>query len=219
MKKIAVLTAVSVVCFVIGVIGIVLAIVGFSQKGSSGPVAAGGSEGGGSVIDVTNDGTKVFLSGFEFVMPKGYDYEVREEDGMEILGYSDNSGYFAMTSYRNDISFSAVKNRMNLLADEYSKAYGRTVVGNKRTVDDVEMVYFDLGVVEDVNVVFVYSDADLRTFETAILTDIGVDGTQYFNNVAKILKTAKKKTEMNKSINGAGFEDVNLPRITVEIEE
>ena len=54
---------------------------------------------------------------------------------------------------------------------------------------------------------------------TVIMTEVGDDGTQYFENVAKVLKTAQRKTSINRSINGSGFGEIKLPSINITIQE
>lgn len=219
-SKIAMLTAISAVCFVIGVIGIVLGIIGFSQKGGdSGQVATNIPEGGGDTVDVVTSGTKVYLSGFEFVIPKEYEYEITQQEGVDILAFSDSDEYMAMTAYRDDLPFSAVKNRMNLMEDELSMMHGHTVTGNVRTVDGVEMVYFDAGIVDGMNMVYVVTNADLYSFMTIVVSEIRNAGTDYLSNVAKVLKTAEKRSSTNKAFGDSGFSDIKMPSFNIKIEE
>ena len=219
-SKIAMLTAISAVCFVIGVIGIVLGIIGFSQKGGdSGQVATNIPEGGGDTVDVVTSGTKVYLSGFEFVIPKEYEYEITQQEGVDILAFSDSDEYMAMTAYRDDLPFSAVKNRMNLMEDELSITHGHTVTGNVRTVDGVEMVYFDAGIVDGMNMVYVVTNADLYSFMTVVVSEIRNTGTNYLSNVAKVLKTAEKRSNTNKAFGDSGFSDIKMPSFNIKIEE
>ena len=218
-SKMLILIIVSAVSLVIGIVGIILAIIGFNQSKGGEQVATGNPQGGSSVVDVTVSGTKVLFSGFEFVMPKGYDYEIQDMDGTDVLGFSDSDTYLAMTAYRGDLPFSVVRSRMGALANDFSGTFGRVVNGETRTVDGVELVYFNIGVVDGTNVVYAFSNAELNSFMTIILTEAGEDGTQYFENVAKVLKTAQKKTSMNRSINGSGFGDIKLPSINIMIQE
>ena len=219
-SKIAMLTALSAVCFVIGVIGIVLGIIGFSQKGGdSGQVATNVPEGGGGTVDVVTSGTKVYLSGFEFVMPKGYEYEITKQEGVDILAFSDNDEYMAMTAYRDDLPFSAVKSRMNLIENELSLTHWHTVTGNVKTVDGVEMAYFDAGIVDGMNMVYVITNADLYSFMTVVVSEIRNAGTDYLSNVAKVLKTAEKRSNTNKAFGDSGFSDIKMPSFNIKIEE
>lgn len=219
-SKIAMLTAISAVCFVIGVIGVVLGIIGFSQKGGdSGQVATNIPEGGGDTVDVVTSGTKVYLSGFEFVIPKEYEYEITQQEGVDILAFSDDSDYMAMTAYRDDLPFSAVKNRKDLIEDELSITHGHTVTGNVRTVDGVEMVYFDAGIVDGMNMVYIVTNADLYSFMTVVVSEIRNVGTDYLSNVAKVLKTAEKRSNTNKAFGDSGFSDIKMPSFNIKIEE
>ena len=219
-SKIAMLTAISAVCFIVGVIGIALGIIGFSQKGGdSGQVATIMPEGGGDTVDVVTSGTKVYLSGFEFVMPKEYEYEITQQEGVDILAFSDDSDYMAMTAYRDDLPFSAVKNRKDLIEDELSVTHGHTVTGNVRTVDGVEMVYFDAGIVDGMNMVYVVTNADLYSFMTVVVSEIRNIGTDYLSNVAKVLKTAEKRSNTNKAFSDSGFSDIKMPSFNIKIEE
>lgn len=217
--KMLTLIIVSVVSVIIGIVGIILAIIGFSQGKSGEQVATGNSQGGSSVVDVTVGGTKVSFSGFELVMPKGYDYEIQDIEGTDVLGFSDSDAYLAMTTYRGDLPFSVVKSKKDALADEFSRTFGRVVNGVIRTVDGAELVYYNIGIVEGANVIYVFSNAELHSFMTIIMTEVGDDGTQYFENVAKVLKTAQRKTSINRSINGSGFGEIRLPNINITIQE
>ena len=136
-----------------------------------------------------------------------------------VLGFSDSDAYLAMTTYRGDLPFSAVKSKKDELADEFSRTFGRVVNGVTRTVDGAELVYYNIGIVEGANVIYVFSSAELHSFMTVIMTEVGDDGTQYFENVAKVLKTAQRKTSINRSINGSGFGEIRLPSINITIQE
>ena len=64
------------------------------------------------------------FSGWNCQGEKGKDIE-----GTDVLGFSDSDAYLAMTTYRGDLPFSAVKSKKDELADEFSRTFGRVVNG------------------------------------------------------------------------------------------
>lgn len=211
------LIAVSAVCLIIGIVGIVLAIINSSNNNKTSSngdqVATGGSEDG--TVDVVSSGTKVSYAGYEFIIPDGYDYEIVESDGEEALATSNSNEYAAATLYDNSVTFMQIENNMDTVASGLESEGGLPVSASVENVDGVKFLCFDLGTVTDVNVMYAISEVDLYDFQTTIMTNPGVSGKQYLSNVAKIVGSAQKKKSMSRALNGNGLDGIKLQKISI----
>ena len=214
------LIAVSAVCLIIGIVGIILAIVNSNNNNnrisSNGDQVATGGSGGGTV-DVVSSGTKVSYAGYEFIIPDGYEYEIAaNDDGEEALVTSNSSDeYAAAILYDNSVSFTQIENNMDAVANSFGSENGISVAASVENVDGVKFVCFDLGTMSDVNVMYAFSEADLYYFQTTIITNPGVSGKQYLSNVAKVVGSAQKKKSMNKGLNGNALEGIKIQKPTI----
>ena len=211
--KMIAMIAVSVICLAVGITGAVLALSGNNGSTSNGEVATNNpTNNGGSTVDVTSSGTKVSYSGYEFVIPDGYEYELSTEDGSESLLVSNRpDDYLASISYNNDVAFASLKSNIDAASAMLTEQFGNKVVGSIKTIGDKEYIYFDLGEIEGVNAMYVLSEADLYYFETFIMTNAGVSGTEYLDNVVNVLSTAQKKKSMPRSLNSNSATPIETP--------
>lgn len=213
------LIAVSAVCLIIGIVGIILAIVNSNNNNrisSNGDQVATGGSGGGTV-DVVSSGTKVSYAGYEFIIPDGYEYEIAANDDSEEALVTSNSSdeYAAAILYDNSVSFTQIENNMDAVANSFGSENGISVAASVENVDGVKFVCFDLGTMSDVNVMYAFSEADLYYFQTTIITNPGVSGKQYLSNVAKVVGSAQKKKSMNKGLNGNALEGIKIQKPTI----
>lgn len=215
-SKMITMIAVSAVCLVIGIIGIVLAVSN-SGNNSDSQVAVSNNDEGGSTVDVASSGTKVAYAGYEFVIPKGYDYEIDEIDGTEALAFSDDKTFVAATMYFNDVSFARIESGSDLLVENFVAEMGEPVTASTETVDGVKFICFDFGEREGMNIAFVVSDADLYYFKTVITTENGSGALDHLEDVAKIVGSARKKTD-ERAFNGSVFEGISIPKINLPVE-
>lgn len=218
-SKIVVMAIVSGICLVVGIVGIILAVIGFSKSGDVGQVAINTGNEGGNGVDVTTGGTKIAMSGYEFVLPKGYEYEIQLSDGEELLMFSNSGGYIAVTGFLDGFVYSTLKNNISEHGNRLSEKHGRTVAGSVKTIDGLEMICFNIGVSDGANRVLIYTQADLYSFGTYLLTEPGDDWTQYLSDVAAVLKTAQKKTKNEKTMGGFDFGGLKISDFEIILSE
>ena len=218
--KMIAMIAVSAVCLIVGVVGIILAVVnnGGGNNDNKDQVAVNDSDDGGSTVDVVSSGAKVSYAGYEFAIPTEYEYEVTEKDGMDVLLITDSDDYLGVIQYYNDATFASIKSNKDSVAESISAELGSPVTVETTTEDGVEFVNFNLGESQGVNMLYAVSEADLYYFETVIITNVGVDGSQYLSNIAKVVKSAQKKSGSDRAFNNNGFNGVSLPKITAPTE-
>lgn len=218
--KVIAMAAVSIICLAVGIVGVVLALNGNKNNTSGGEVAVNNPTTGGSTVDVVSSGTKVSYAGYEFIIPDGYEYELSKEGDAESLLVSNSpDDYAAEINYLDDITFASLESNVDAISAIFTEQYGNPVTGNTKTIDDKEYIYFDLGEFEGANAVFVISKADLYYFETIIVTNAGVSGTNYLENVANVLGTAQKKKTMSRSLQDSGIPTtINLPDLSILLE-
>lgn len=202
--KIAAIVAACAVCLIIGIVGIVLAIVSMNNNNNNKQVAVGGDPNNGNgttVVDVATSGTKVEYAGYEFVIPDGYEYEIsKDSDGSELLVVSKDSNKYAMSIlYFDEVSFAAVESNADGFAENLRQEYPDTVAGSE-VIDGVDFVYFNVGSYNEYNVAYLFSEADLYCFMTTIATSQESDPQNYFEDAAKVLSSAQKKSKMNRNI-------------------
>ena len=191
----------SVICLIVGIVGVVIGLTSGSKKPNDGQVA---DNGGGSVVDVVSSGTKVEYAGYEFAIPDGYEYELSSEyDDEETLVVSDSDDYIAAIGYFKDATYTAVESNFDSLSAYMTQEGGATSATNgKTTIDGTDYLYIDAKGIEGYDIVYMFSKADLYSFMTMIITNSGVDGTQYIPNAAKVVGSAQKKVKMNRALGG-----------------
>ncbi|MBP5647773.1 zinc ribbon domain-containing protein [Candidatus Saccharibacteria bacterium] len=191
----------SVICLIVGIVGVVIGLTSGGKKSDDGQVADNSGDSG--VVDVVSSGTKVEYAGYEFVIPEGYEYDFSDEydDGEETLEVSDSDDYVAGISYFKDATYASVESNFDSLSAYMSQEGGATSATNgKTTIDGTDYLYIDAKGIEGYDVVYMFSKADLYSFMTMIITNSGVDGTQYIPNVAKVVGSAQKKVKMNRAL-------------------
>ncbi len=216
--KIIIMATVGVIGFVVGIIGISLAVAGGNKGQNDSQIVANNSNNSSGTIDVVPSSTKVLYAGYEFVVPNGYDYEVTDSyGGEEALATSSNvDEYMAVTFYDESATFAQVEDNMSDLADYLSEGNdGATATSSVETVDGVKFLCFDFGDMEEAGMMYAISEADLYYFQTVILTKPGASGKQYLGDVAKIVKSAQKKSDAKKAFDGAATDNVSMPKLRV----
>ncbi len=215
-KMIAIL-ACGGVCLLIGIIGIVLAVVTMTSKKDDSQIAVNTTD-GGSTVDAVSSGTKVSYAGYEFAIPKGYDYEIAEEDGVEALLTSNSDDYVALTVYSDDVTFARIESNIGNLEEQLSSQFGHTVTSRTETIEGVKFLCLDVGLVEGVNAMYAISEADLYYFQTTILTTSDSNPSQYLENVAKVVGSAQKK-KSNRSLGSDMFSNLKTFNISNSLKE
>ena len=200
--KMIAMIAVSAICLIVGVVGIILATTGGSRRDNGGQVAVDDGD-GGATVDVVTSGTKVEYAGYEFAIPDGYEYELSDEydETGETLVVSDSDDYIAAISYYEETTYATIESNFSAL-ETYMQQEGvaTSATSGKSTIDGLDYLYVDAKGVEGYDIVYVFSKADLYSFMTMIITNQGVDGVQYLPNVAKIVGSAQKKVKMSRAI-------------------
>ena len=216
--KMIAMIAVSAVCLIVGIVGIVLAVTNNGSSNNGGQVATNDSNNGGGTVDVVSSGTKVSYAGYEFVIPEGYDYEITDLDGDDALATSNSDDYAAFTMFDNSVTFTQIENNSDYLAEDLGSDAGVEVTTSTETVDGVKFLCFDFGTVGDVDMMYAVSEVDLYYFQTTIFTNPGVSGKQYLSNVAEIVKSAEKKTG-DRAFNDTGYSGIKMPKLTIKSQE
>ena len=215
-SKIIALSIVSAICLVVGIVGIVLFATSHSNGGSEGTSNGGtstsGDNSGGILGGNASSGTKVQHGGYEFTIPDGYEYELTEEDGDEMLAFTkDSNKYLAAVMYFDDATFSMAESATDELADSLGASeHGRLTIGG------VEFLYFDVLDVDGMSVTYALSKADVYCFMTTILPLDGVINHDYLGDVAAVLKTAKKIGSNRSLSEGSGTEVLRMNKEAVE---
>ena len=216
-NKMVALIAVSVVCLVIGIVGIILAVANSGDKGG-GQIAIDNNGEGGSTTDVVSSGTKVAFAGYEFVIPKDYEYEIGDVEGTEALAYSNDNSYAAATMYFNDVTFARLENNVDVLAKSLGDETGVSVTSSIKTAGGVKFICLDFGNIEGTNLIFAVSDADLYYFKTVIMTEDGSNPMDRLEDVAKVVGSAQKKTS-DRAFGEGIFEGMHIPEFNLPAEE
>ena len=215
--KMIAMAAACIICLTIGIVGIVMAV---STNKNGEPVATTGNStpepsGEVEVPNTDSTGTKVSYAGYEFNIPAGYDYEIYTDDGIECLSVSDSpSEYIADICYSDQTTYAAIENNIDQIVETINTQYGTSATVNTETVDGKEYYCFDLGLLQGQNAMIMFSGIDLYYFTTYVSTRAGVSGTEYLEEIAKVVNTAQKKKDTTRSTNdGSDLKPIKTMRL------
>ncbi len=190
----------------IGVAGLVVGIIAtwgimsLVNNNKSDNNNSGNNDEGGNTAVVDTD-IKVSYAGYEFSVPKDYNYEI-DESGLK---FTSNGEYVATISYYDKGTFSSMKGKKEelaaLLAQANSSVSGVPEVQTE-TVYGKECLVF--GPFDYNNkygfAVLISEAADLYCFQTNLIAKPGYEPLDYFDEVAKVVASAQKKTTSSKII-------------------
>lgn len=214
------LIAVSALCLIIGIVGIVIGITNNGNKNSASDNQVAMNDSGAGTLDAMSSGNRISYAGYEFTIPNGYEYEIVEEDGDEALMTMPISAEYAAATYYDDsTTFAQIESNMEAIASELEAENKTSVSASVENVGGVKFLCFDLGTAVNTNVMYAISKVDLYSFQTAIATDPGVSGKQYLGDVAKIIGSAQKKKSINKTLNDNGPEELKLQKLTFNLDK
>lgn len=207
-KQLIIMLVICAICFVFGVVGIVLALINSSNNDQ---VVT--TYGANNSIDLSKYDSKTSYGGYEFLIPKDYNHGFVDENGVEFLAVTDNADYSALIFYGDDKRIDSIKNESSSIAEDFATKFGTKVIVSSKVVNGIEFVCFAAqGVGEKKNDVLVaFSAAESGYFQTTIITEDGVDGSQYLNNVSTVLKNARKNSDAMQPIVNTRIEDVEIP--------
>lgn len=218
-KTIAMIAAIAI-SLVVGITGIVMAITSNNNGPKPAPISGnednGGNNGGSGSGSEGKLGKNIVYAGYEFVIPDRYDYQIKVDEGIEALMYTDDPvSYKAQMAYMNDMTFASIENNMQQLADYFSEKYGVTVVPEINTVGGIKFIYFKIDLNGSDGGLIAFSEADLYYFTTAIQVNGSLDATQYLSNAAEILNSARKITS-DRAINWDNYNTISLPKLDLK---
>ena len=181
----------------IGVAGLVVGVVAtwgiMSLVNGNKSSDNGGSNNGGNIA-IVDTNTKVSYAGYEFSIPKGYEYEVGETG----LKFTSNGEYAATISYYDKKTFSEMKNRKEELATSLAQASSSVSGAPKVQIETAYGKEFLVFGPFDYNskygfAVLISEAADLYCFQTNLIAKPGNEPLDYFDEVAEIVASAQKK--------------------------
>lgn len=205
---IIILAIIAAVSLLIGIGAIIFSIITIVAV-SSDTTGTGGSGTGTSITagdgDVSASGIKVALGKYEVTIPGEYQYEMSDEN--LLISDEEGKSWMIGLQYRDDVTFSLIKNNINQFAANLIGEDGITeAVPGVEKLGNTEIPYTDASNgVDKVTYAFFPAD-DLHIFLATMIDASGDYNHDLMKNAQKVLSTAKKK------VNNKGANDNKLFR-------
>lgn len=195
----------SVLCLVVGVTGIVLAVIAHNNE----EMAKKEKEKEEAIAAVT--GTKVRLDDYELTVSDDYSYEIFNEEGGDIIEYTkDVMTYLVGSMYFDKFTFSTVENNVDVIKESLMTG-AESVEAGFKTINDMDFVYFDYHGRNGKNILYAFTEADLYCFMTTLIMKDNSVGIDQLEDVVGLLSSAEKVDgSMTRAFNADGESELNI---------